>query len=106
MLIIPQTSTFVFDSADHGARLFAGEQAGHIYTRMGNPTVEEFEKVIKVLEKGALGVAFGSGMGVVTGCVFPFLNKGDHVIICDTGYGLLRIVWCGVVWERGSINCF
>ena len=49
---IYQTSTFQYDSAEQGASLFAGEEHGYIYTRMGNPTVEALEKSVAALEGG------------------------------------------------------
>ncbi|KAH3756307.1 methionine gamma-lyase [Pelomyxa schiedti] len=82
-----QTSTFVFDSADHGADLFGGRAQGHIYSRIGNPTVQQFEKLVCTLEEGQHAVAFGSGMAAVTGALLPFLQSGDHVITGDTLYG-------------------
>ena len=56
---IYQTSTFKFESADHGGSLFAGEQKGYIYTRMQNPTIEAMEDAVAELEGGykALGCA-------------------------------------------------
>ena len=47
-----QASTFYFDTPEHGAKLFSGEEAGHIYTRIGNPTVEAYERVVAELEEG------------------------------------------------------
>lgn len=49
---IYQTSTFKFKDADHGARLFKGEEDGYIYTRMRNPTIEAMEDAIADLEQG------------------------------------------------------
>jgi len=82
-----QTSTFMFDSPDHGADLFAGRTEGHIYSRVGNPTVEAFERIMANLEEGAGAVAFGSGLAAVTGCTLPFLRKDDPIILGDTMYG-------------------
>lgn len=82
-----QTSTFLFDNVEHGANLFAGKEDGYIYTRLGNPTVNQFEKLIAKLEGGNYGLAFGSGMGAISSSVWPFLKAGDHVIWGDTLYG-------------------
>jgi len=82
-----QTSTFLFDSPEHGANLFAGEEQGHIYTRLGNPTTQALEKVLASLEDADRAVVFPSGMAAVEGAVLPFLNAGDHIISGDTLYG-------------------
>ncbi|KAH7826332.1 Methionine gamma-lyase 2 [Monocercomonoides exilis] len=82
-----QTSSFVFDSPEHGRQLFAGEEKGHIYSRIGNPTIETFEKMMTVLEQGSGAVAFSSGMAAIMGCTLPHLRAGDHLIIGDTLYG-------------------
>ncbi|KAK2962730.1 methionine gamma-lyase [Blattamonas nauphoetae] len=82
-----QTSSFVFDSPEHGARLFAGEESGHIYSRLGNPTVEAFERVMSQLEEGDRTCAFSSGMATIMHCTMPFLKSGDDMICGDTLYG-------------------
>ena len=82
-----QTSTFYFNSTQHGADLFLGKGEGHIYSRLGNPTVELYEEIVRDLE-GAVGTcAFGSGMGAISSSTFPFLKSGDHLIAGDTLYG-------------------
>lgn len=82
-----QTSTFLFDSPDHGAALFAGKEKGHIYSRIGNPTVEAMETIMNNLEGGAGCSAFSSGMGAVNGATLAFLKAGDTLIMADTLYG-------------------
>ena len=56
---IYQTSTFVFDNVEQGAKRFAGEEEGYIYTRLGNPTITDFEKKMALLERGEAAAAFG-----------------------------------------------
>jgi cystathionine gamma-synthase len=82
-----QTSTFAFDSPAHGAELFAARSNGHIYTRIGNPTVETFETVVASLEGGEASVAFASGMAAIFGTLMSSLKSGDHVLSGDTLYG-------------------
>jgi len=60
---IYQTSTFVFDNVDQGARRFAKQEDGYVYTRPGNPTVAALERRLADLENGEAAAAFGSGMG-------------------------------------------
>ena len=58
---IYQTSSYVFENAEHGANLFALKQFGNIYTRIMNPTTDVFEKRIAALEGGVAAVAVASG---------------------------------------------
>ena len=82
-----QTSTFFFDSTEHGANCFAGKESGHIYSRLGNPTVEYFESMCATADQGVGAVAFGAGMGAISASTLSFLNSGDHIICGDTLYG-------------------
>ena len=82
-----QTSTFYFDSPEHGAELFAGKGDGYLYTRLGNPTIDAVEKVVAGLEGGLGATATSSGMSAVLASVFPFVKTGDHIIVSDTLYG-------------------
>src|SRR6516164_6746934 len=59
---IYQTTSYTFDSAEHGANLFALKQFGNIYTRLMNPTTDVFEKRIAALEGGVAALATSSGM--------------------------------------------
>jgi methionine-gamma-lyase len=87
---IYQTSTFAFDSADEGARCFAGESGGYIYTRIGNPTISALERQVAILEGGYGGIATGSGMGAVSTIYMAFLRAGDHIVSTDAVYGPSR----------------
>ena len=84
---ICQTSTFSFRSAEHGAALFAGEEKGYIYSRMGNPTVEALESSIAALEGGYAGLACGSGMAAIHTTLAALLKAGDHLVCSDAVYG-------------------
>lgn len=84
---IYQTSTFAFKSADQGARLFTGEEEGYIYTRLSNPTIDILERKLAVLENTEAGIAFGSGLAAIFGCIITLAKSGDHVVSDDTLYG-------------------
>ena len=84
---IYQTSTFVFDNVEQGAKRFAGEDEGYIYTRLGNPTVTDFEKKMALLERGEAAAAFGSGMGAITAPIMALVSAGDHIVAAKTLYG-------------------
>ena len=84
---IYQTSTFIFDSAEQGGRRFALEEAGYIYTRLGNPTTTTLENKIAALEEGEAGIAMSSGMGAISSTLWTVLKAGDHVVTDKTLYG-------------------
>jgi len=87
---IYQTSTFAFSSADEGAKCFAGESKGYIYTRIGNPTIDALERQIALLEGGFGGIAVSSGMAAVNVIYQALLAKGDHMVSTDAVYGPAR----------------
>ena len=89
---IYQTSTFAFDSCAQGAALFAGEEQGFIYTRMGNPTIARLEEAVATLEGGAGGLATGSGMAALCTILFALLEHGGHLVGSSSVYGPSRVV--------------
>ena len=84
---IYQTSTFKFESAQHGGALFKGEQEGYIYTRMLNPTVQAMENAIAALENGHKALGCGSGMAAVHTVFAALVSAGDHVVCSEAVYG-------------------
>ena len=91
---IYQTSTFIFDSAEQGGRRFALEEAGYIYTRLGNPTTTVLENKIAALEEGEAGIATSSGMGAISSTLWTVLKAGDHVVTDKTLYGCTFALMC------------
>jgi methionine-gamma-lyase len=89
---IYQSSTFAFESAEQGARRFAGQEAGYIYTRIGNPTTRALEECVASLETGWRGMATASGMAAVTTVFLTFLGRDSHLISTDAVYGPSRTV--------------
>jgi methionine-gamma-lyase len=87
-----QTSTFAFSTPEQGAARFAGEAAGYIYTRMGNPTTALLEETVARLEEGTSGLATASGMAAVSTVFFALLSAGDHVVCSASVYGPSRVV--------------
>ena len=81
------TSTFAFETAEAGGEMFAGDRAGHIYSRISNPTCDLLEKRIAVLEGAEAGLALASGMGAITATMWTLLAPGDEVILDKTLYG-------------------
>jgi len=87
---IYQTSTFSFKSAEEGAKCFAGESDGYIYTRIGNPTINALERQIAILENGFGAIAVSSGMAAATTIYLSLLSTGDHIVSTDAIYGPAR----------------
>jgi methionine-gamma-lyase len=87
---IYQSSTFAFPSAEEGARRFAGQSDGPVYTRLGNPTVWALEDTMAALERGNGAVATATGMAAITTTLLAFLRQGDHVVSVRPIYGATR----------------
>src|SRR5436305_1319008 len=81
------TSTFAFEDADHGAAIFAGERAGHAYSRISNPTLDLLEQRCASLEGAEAGLALASGMGAITAVLWTLVSPGDEIVIDKTLYG-------------------
>ena len=84
---IYQTSTFYFNSCEEGGRRFAGEEAGFIYTRLGNPTSTVLENKVAELEGGEAAAATASGMGAISSTLWSIAGAGKHIIADSTLYG-------------------
>jgi methionine-gamma-lyase len=84
---IVQTSTFGYRSFARGERLFAGEEEGYVYSRIGNPTVAAFERALADLEGAEAAVAFSSGMAAIAGLALTLLKPGDEVAYLGPLYG-------------------
>jgi O-acetylhomoserine (thiol)-lyase len=81
------TSSFVFDSPEHAAELFALRTYGNIYSRIGNPTVAAFEEKMASLEGGLGGVATASGLAAQLTAILVLAQAGDHLIATSSLYG-------------------
>ena len=86
-LPIYQTTSFVFDSADHAAALFNLQTFGNVYSRLSNPTVAALEERIAALEGGRAAVACASGMAAESLALTTMLQAGDHVVAAGALYG-------------------
>ena len=82
-----QTSTYAFPSVEYGAACFAGEEGGHFYSRISNPTLALLEQRMASLEGGEAGLALASGMGAITSTLWTLLRPGDELIVGTTVYG-------------------
>lgn len=84
---IYQTTSYTFDDAAHGARLFALEEFGNIYTRIMNPTTDVFEQRIAALEGGVAAVATASGQAAQLTAITTLASAGDNLVSTSYLYG-------------------
>lgn len=84
---IYQTTSFVFNSSEHGANLFALKEFGNIYTRIMNPTTDVFEKRVAALEGGVAALAVASGQAAQFIALSNILQTGDNFITSSFLYG-------------------
>ena len=90
---IYQTTSYVFQDSDHAAALFNLERAGHIYSRISNPTVAVLEERIAALELGVAGIATASGHAALHLAIVTLMGQGGHIVSSASLYG-------------GSVNLF
>ena len=108
------TSTFSFPNADTGAKRFAGEDNGFIYTRLGNPTVVASEKKLAYLEgkellrqgKNIEGHAFSTGMGAISSTLIALVKSGDEILSTNPVYGGTSYVTEGILANLGVKTSF
>ena len=84
---IYQTTSYLFQDADHAARLFALQEFGNIYTRIMNPTTDVFEKRVAALEGGAAALATASGQAAETLAITTLAAAGDEIVSTTSLYG-------------------
>ncbi|WP_017716009.1 O-acetylhomoserine aminocarboxypropyltransferase/cysteine synthase family protein [Kamptonema formosum] len=84
---IYQTTSYVFSDADHGARLFALQEFGNIYTRIMNPTTDVFERRIAALEGGVAALATSSGQAAQFLALSTICQAGDNIVSTSFLYG-------------------
>ncbi len=84
---IYQTTSFLFDNTDHAAALFNLEQAGHLYSRISNPTVAVLEERVAALEGGVAAVCTASGMAALHLAVTTLMGTGGHIVASRSIYG-------------------
>src|SRR5512136_3271452 len=84
---IYQTTSYTFDSAEHGAKLFALQQFGNIYTRLMNPTTDVFEKRVAALEGGVAALATSSGQAAQFLTIANIAQAGDNIVSTSLLYG-------------------
>lgn len=84
---IYQTTSFVFDSADHAASLFNLQTFGNVYSRISNPTVAVLEERVAALEGGRAALACATGQAAEATAILTLAREGDHIVSAATLYG-------------------
>jgi len=87
------TSSYVFESAEHAAARFSGDEPGNIYSRFTNPTVRTFEQRLATLEGGESAVATSSGMSAILSTFMALLAAGDHIVSSRSVFGTTRVLF-------------
>src|SRR6056297_4033847 len=96
-----RTSSYVFDSAEHAASLFALETPGNIYTRIGNPTQAVLEERLALLEGGGAAVAVASGSAAVFYSILNIAGQGDEIVSVSNLYGGTYTLFSTTLPEMG-----
>jgi O-acetylhomoserine (thiol)-lyase len=81
------TTSFCFDDSEHAASLFNMERAGHVYSRISNPTVAVFEERVAALERGVGAIATASGQAALHLAIATLMGAGHHVVASRALYG-------------------
>ena len=84
---IYQTSSYVFNNAEHATNLFALSELGYIYTRLNNPTNDVLEQRLAAVEGGIAAVATASGTSALSTALLILLKTGDHIVSSNSLYG-------------------
>ena len=84
---IYQTTSYVFDDAEHAASLFNLQTFGNVYVRLSNPTTAVFEERVAALENGRAALAVGSGMAAQMTAILTLMEQGDHLVSAKALYG-------------------
>ncbi|SNR58497.1 O-acetylhomoserine aminocarboxypropyltransferase/cysteine synthase family protein [Halorubrum vacuolatum] len=103
---IYQTTSYVFDDADHAARLFGLEEAGNVYSRIMNPTNAVLEERLASLEGGVGAVATSSGMAALDLATFILASAGDNIVTSSALYGGTYTYLTHSVERRGITTRF
>ncbi|WP_410766148.1 O-acetylhomoserine aminocarboxypropyltransferase/cysteine synthase family protein [Haloferax sp. DFSO60] len=96
-----QTTSYVFDDADHAADLYALEAEGDVYSRISNPTTRILERRLAALEAGVDAVATSSGMAAIDAITTVLASAGDNVVLSEDMYGGTSSYFSNTAARRG-----
>jgi len=100
------TSSYVFASAAEAAAIFAGDQAGNVYSRFTNPTVRTFEQRLAALEGAESCVATASGMSAILSICMALLKSGDHIVSSRSIFGTTTGLFTNYLAKLGIETSF
>ncbi len=100
-LPLHRTTAYAFKDTAHAARLFNLEEAGHIYTRLSNPTQNVFEERMALLEKGSGALAFASGTAAIFSTLINIASQGDNIISAANLYGGTYTMFASILPQMG-----
>ena len=103
---IYQTTSYAFDSTQHGADLFDLKVPGNIYTRIMNPTTDVLEKRVAALEGGIAALAVASGMAAITYAIQTIAEAGDNIVSASTLYGGTYNLFAHTLPQQGITTRF
>ena len=98
------TSSFVFDSAEHAAARFAGEDEGCVYSRFSNPTVSVFQERLAAMECGEACVATASGMSAILATCLALLEQGDEILASKSIFGSTTVLFDKYLSRSGLVT--
>jgi O-succinylhomoserine sulfhydrylase len=101
-----ETSSYVFDSAEHARAVFADEIPGNIYTRFANPNTDEFISKLCALEGAEDGVATASGMAAVYLSITALLRPGDHIVASRQLFGTTHLLLTQILPRWGISHTY
>jgi O-acetylhomoserine (thiol)-lyase len=81
------STSFVFEDSEHAASLFNMERAGHVYSRLSNPTTAVLEERIAALDEGVAGLATASGQAALHLAIATLMGAGSHIVASSALYG-------------------
>lgn len=103
---VHRTTAYMFKDAAHAARLFALEEEGNIYTRLGNPTQAILEERMALLEGGHGAVAFASGTAAIFSAIINLARQGDEIVAAANLYGGTYTMLDAILPQMGIITRF
>ena len=98
---IYQTTSYVFDSTEHAAKLFGLQEMGNIYTRIMNPTNDVLEQRVALLEGGKAGLALASGQAATTFSILNIAKPGDEIVSSSQLYGGTHTLFSSTLAKMG-----
>ncbi len=105
-----QSSVFSFDTPEEMIEVFEGKRPGFVYTRYGNPTIQQVERKLAALEGGSSARLFASGMAAIHAAIWSSLERGDLLLTARDLYGGTSELFArllprlGVSWERADLT--